>query len=92
MKALRLRVDPLASCLYVPVISLAVMTAPISFNGLGVRESLGIVFFGMAGYSPEQALGLAMISLLGILGISVMGGALVLTERWHRRVSPPGDR
>jgi uncharacterized membrane protein YbhN (UPF0104 family) len=78
MKSLGLKVDPLASLLYIPVISVAVITLPISFNGLGVRESLFILFFRMAGYTEEQALAMALMNLLSLLIVSVIGGLLML--------------
>lgn len=77
MRALHLRVDMIASVLYIPVISIAVVTLPISFNGLGVRESLFIVFFAMAGFTNEEGLAMAAVSLVGILLVSLVGGLLV---------------
>jgi len=78
MRALGIRVDVAASFLYVPVISVAAVTLPISFNGLGVRESLFVVFFGAIGYTNEDALTLALIGLVGMLAVAAAGGILVL--------------
>ena len=78
MHALGLKVDVLATLLYIPVISIAVITLPISFNGLGIRESLYIIFFQMAGYTAEQALAMALVYLLVTLAVSVLGGVLLL--------------
>ena len=81
MVALGLKVDALASLLYIPVILIAVLTLPISFNGLGVRESLFILFFQMAGYTSEQALAMALMNLLALLAVSGVGGLLLLFSR-----------
>lgn len=78
MKALNMRVDFWACFVYVPLISVAVTTFPISFNGLGVRESLYILFFGMAGYAMEESVGMALVNLISILIVSLTGGILVL--------------
>jgi uncharacterized protein (TIRG00374 family) len=81
MFALDMRIDVWASMLYIPVISMAVLTLPISFNGLGVRESLFVLFFGMAGYSHEQSLALALINLVALLAVAGVGGLLLLISR-----------
>lgn len=77
MKALGLKTNIAASMLYIPVISIAVMTLPLSFNGLGIRESLFVLFFGMAGFTNEEGLAMAAVSLVGILLVSLVGGLLV---------------
>lgn len=78
MKALHLPIDFGAAFVYVPVISMAVITFPISFNGLGVRESLSVLFFTMAGYSSTESLAMAFITLFCVLTISLSGGVLLL--------------
>ena len=78
MLAFNYRVAVMASVLYIPVISIAVITLPISFNGLGVRESLFILFFGMAGYTPDEGLTMAIVNLLCLLAVSVAGALLLL--------------
>ena len=81
MAALNIEVHVIASLLYVPVISVAVITLPISFNGLGVRESLCILFFAMAGYTHEEGLALAILNLFSILFVSLIGGLWLLLSR-----------
>lgn len=78
MMALGLRVQPAASICYMPVIAITTVTLPISFNGLGVRESLFVLCFRMAGYTSEEALAMALVNLLASFSVSVFGGILVL--------------
>jgi hypothetical protein len=91
MGALGLRIEVVPCVLFIPVIAIAIVTLPISFNGLGVRESLFVVFFGMAGYTSEQGLALAMVNLVGILAISLAGGVLVLCTGRPVRAVRAGD-
>lgn len=80
MLALRLRVDFEASLYYVPVIAITTVTLPFSFNGLGVREGLFVLLFSMAGYSVEEALSMALVSLLASLVVSMVGGVVMLFD------------
>ena len=73
-----------AYALYVPVISVAAVTLPISFNGLGVRESLFILFFGLAGYTAEEGLALGMVGLVGMTVVAIGGGVLVVVTGGRR--------
>ena len=85
MKALNLQMNFWASFVYVPLISVAVVTFPISFNGLGVRESLFILFFGMVGYTMEESIAMAFVNLIAIWIVSIFGGILVLFSKEHIR-------
>jgi uncharacterized membrane protein YbhN (UPF0104 family) len=93
MQALGLGSFPLISALYIPVIAIVVVTLPISFNGLGVRESLFILFFSMAGFSNEESLALAAVNLAGVLLVSIVGGLMVLASRTSpKRVRAEADQ
>lgn len=81
IKSLGLELDFIASLLFIPVISVAVVTLPISFNGLGVRESLFILFFRMVGYTNEACLAMASINLINILLVSLLGGFVFLASK-----------
>jgi len=81
IKALGIRLNIYASIFYIPVITIAVITLPISFNGHGIRESLFIVFFGMAKYSNEESLAMALMNLTILLIISIIGGLLLLFSK-----------
>jgi uncharacterized protein (TIRG00374 family) len=52
---------------------------PISINGLGVREGAFVFFFSQAGYTNEEALGLALlvISMRYLFSVTI-GGSLFL--------------
>lgn len=78
MKVLNLKVIFMASFIYVPIISVAVISFPFSFNGLGVRESLYVLFFGMVGYTMEESIAMAFVNLFAIWIVSILGGLLVL--------------
>lgn len=80
MAALELPVDVYSVVVFFPVISVLVLTLPVSFNGLGVRESLFVLFFGMVGYTREEGLAIGVIYLMAVLMLSVIGGLLFLVE------------
>jgi uncharacterized membrane protein YbhN (UPF0104 family) len=81
MYAVAEKISVLSSLIYIPVITIAVIAMPVSLNGLGIRESLFIVFFTMRGFTAEEALGMASINYFVILFFSITGGILILLER-----------
>lgn len=74
-----------AAFLYMPVLTIVSLTLPISFNGLGVRESLYVLLFSMAGFSGESSLAMASVHLVCLLTVSAFGG-LLLVLRSHAPV------
>lgn len=54
---------------------------PISFNGIGVREKVHIMFLGALGVSSNAALGIAIMQYAFVLGLSVMGLAVWMRLR-----------
>lgn len=77
--------DYLHFFIFIPLLGL-VMILPISINGLGVRESAGIVLFTQIGISEEQAVLMEFITYLVQVAVSLAGGVMfVLGRRGGRR-------
>ena len=56
-----------------------VQNIPISIAGLGVREGTFVFFFGLVGFSMEQALSYSLLGFALVAVISMVGG---LIEGW----------
>jgi uncharacterized protein (TIRG00374 family) len=69
--------------LFVPVLA-ALVSLPISMNGLGVREGASVVLFQMAGMTKEQAFTVPFLTYLASVLISLVGG-LIFVARPSRR-------
>jgi uncharacterized protein (TIRG00374 family) len=69
--------------LVVPVLA-ALVSLPISLNGLGIREGAGVVLFQMAGLTREQAFTVPFLTYLVSVLISLLGG-LIFVSRPPRR-------
>ena len=67
-------------CIFVPLITLG-EALPISIFGIGVRDSLYVLFFAQGGASREQALSLALVYVLITIVYSLLGGVLFLLRR-----------
>ena len=79
-KALHIEVPVLAMFIIIPL-SFLIMTAPISINGIGLRESVFVFFFGLYGVPQEQALAFSFISFGMILAQGVIGGIVFMLRR-----------
>lgn len=69
--------------LFVPALA-AMVSLPISLNGLGIREGAGVVLFQMAGMTKEQAFTVPFLTYLISVSISLLGG-LIFVSRQPRR-------
>jgi glycosyltransferase 2 family protein len=69
--------------LFVPALA-ALVSLPISLNGLGIREGAGVVLFHMAGMTKEQAFTVPFLTYLISVCISLLGG-LIFVSRTPRR-------
>ncbi len=78
--ALQIDVPVLAMFIIIPLAQL-IMTAPISINGIGLRESVFVLFFGLYGIAPEKALAFAFISFSMIIAQGVVGGVVLMLRR-----------
>ena len=69
--------------LFVPLLAV-IVSLPISFNGIGVREGAGIVLFGWVGVDRTAAFSLQFTTYLVAVAVSLLG-ALVFLARIPRR-------
>jgi len=79
-RALHLQVGAGYFFLFVPLLAALVM-APISINGIGVRESMGAVLFGLAGTAPAAASAMQFLAFLVAVAASLVGGLIFLLRR-----------
>ena len=70
--------------LFVPLLAV-IVSMPISFNGIGVREGAGIVLFGLVGVHRAQAFSLQFLTYLVMVAVSLLGGLVFLARIPHRR-------
>jgi uncharacterized protein (TIRG00374 family) len=76
-------VDALLLCqffVFVPILSLA-MIPPITINGLGVREGLGILLFAEAGIGRTDAFALEFLTYVISVVVSLLGLAFFVARR-----------
>ena len=69
--------------LFVPVLA-ALVSLPISLNGIGVREGAAVVLFGLAGLTKEQSFAIPFLTYVIAVAISLLGG-LIFISRTPRR-------
>jgi uncharacterized membrane protein YbhN (UPF0104 family) len=70
--------------LFVPLLAV-IVSLPISFNGIGVREGAGVVLFGLVGVSRAQAFSLQFTTYLVGVAVSLLGGITFLARLPGRR-------
>jgi hypothetical protein len=90
--ALGVRVDPVVVGLFfvfVPLLSLA-MIPPITINGLGIREGLGIVLLARAGIGQTDAFAVEFLTYVVSVAISLLGLAFFV-GRHARSAAPKAD-
>jgi len=77
-----IRIDlPLRDALVIVPISLVIQLAPVSINGLGVREAVFSYCFVRLGHGVDAALALSLTGAMLIILASLPGGLLFLTRR-----------
>ncbi|MCZ6766732.1 MAG: lysylphosphatidylglycerol synthase transmembrane domain-containing protein [bacterium] len=89
--ALGVQLDGVAITLFfvfVPLLSLA-MIPPITINGLGVREGLGILLFAQAGIGQTDAFTIEFLTYLVSVSVSLLGLIFFLMRREGRREPTP---
>lgn len=70
--------------LFVPLLAV-IVSLPISFNGIGVREGAGIVLFGWVGVSRTAAFSLQFTTYLVAVAVSMLGAVVFLARIPRRR-------
>jgi uncharacterized protein (TIRG00374 family) len=83
-RALGLRIELPYFFLFVPLLAV-IVSLPISFNGIGVREGAGVVLFGLVGVSRAQAFSLQFTTYLVGVAVSLLGGVAFLARLPGRR-------
>jgi hypothetical protein len=71
---------------FIPLLSLA-MIPPITINGLGIREGLGILLFAEAGIGSTDAFAVEFITYAISVAVSLVGVAFFLARRADRRAA-----
>ncbi|HLQ66762.1 MAG TPA: lysylphosphatidylglycerol synthase domain-containing protein, partial [Candidatus Limnocylindrales bacterium] len=77
--------------LFVPILA-ALVSLPISMNGLGVREGASVVLFGLAGLTREQAFAVPFVTYLVSVVISLLGGLIFLSRPPRRAIAQRLER
>lgn len=67
----------------VPLVYLTDMI-PVSINGIGIRDSAFVFFFGLLGYLPEHAFALALLVVAMRYAYGSLGGVLLLVSGLRR--------
>ncbi len=69
--------------LFVPVLA-ALVSLPISLNGIGVREGAAVVLFQLAGLTREQSFSIPFLTYVVSVLISLLGGFIFISRspRW----------
>ncbi|NOT35163.1 MAG: flippase-like domain-containing protein [Candidatus Eisenbacteria bacterium] len=70
--------------LFVPLLAV-VVSLPLSFNGLGIREGAGVVLFGLIGVERAAAFSLQFTTYLVAVAVSLLGGLVFLVRMPRRR-------
>lgn len=70
---------------FVPLLSLA-MIPPITINGLGIREGLGIILFASAGLAQTDAFTMEFLTYVVSVVVSLLGFVFFVSRR---RARPP---
>jgi uncharacterized protein (TIRG00374 family) len=83
-RALDLQVPLPYFLLFVPLLAV-IVSLPISFNGIGVRESAGVVLFGLVGLGQAAAFSLQFTTYLVAVAVSLLGGVVFLVRLPRRR-------
>lgn len=73
--ALGIRVSPWYFLVFIPIISF-LLTLPVSFSGLGVREGGYVLLFGQAGVPHSLALGMSLCVYFMTVATGLLGGLL----------------
>jgi len=75
----------------VPVLA-ALVSLPISLNGIGVREGASVVLFQLAGLTREQSFSVPFVTYLISVMISLLGGLIFLSRSPRRAIEKRLER
>ena len=80
--ALGIRISPWYFLVFIPIISF-LLTLPVSFSGLGVREGGYVLLFGRAGVSSSLALAMSLCVYAIAVATGLLGGLLYMLEGYR---------
>ncbi len=89
--ALGVRISIAYYFLFVPVLA-ALISLPISLNGLGVREGAAVVLFQMAGLTREQSFSIPFLTYIVSVLISLLGGLIFISRTPRRAIGKRLER
>jgi uncharacterized protein (TIRG00374 family) len=75
---------------FVPLLGLA-MIPPITINGLGVREGLGMLLFANAGLGETDAFAMEFLTYVGSVIVSLVGFLFFVTRRAGKNQGTNGE-
>ena len=70
----------------------ALISLPISLNGIGVREGAAVVLFQMAGLTREQAFSIPFLTYVISVLISLLGGLIFISRTPRRAIGKRIER
>lgn len=76
---------------FVPVLA-ALVSLPISLNGLGIREGAAVVLFHMAGLTREQSFTIPFLTYVISVVISLLGGLIFVSRPPRRAIAQRLER
>jgi glycosyltransferase 2 family protein len=80
--------SPIEAVAVVPVMALFILL-PISIQGIGVREASYMYFLGMLGIASQDAVAAALLSYLSTVGVTLVGGMVLLAGVIQARRTAP---
>ncbi len=80
--ALGVRISPWYFLVFIPIISF-LLTLPVSFSGLGVREGGYVLLFGQAGVPHSLALGMSLCVYFMAVATGLIGGLLYALQGYR---------
>jgi hypothetical protein len=72
--------------IFIPIISILI-TLPISFFGIGVRETLYVLLFSTIGIMPEKIIAVSFLSFLVLVIIGIGGGIIYATDKHDKPIT-----
>jgi len=77
--------------IFVPVLA-ALVSLPISLNGLGIREGAAVVLFQMAGLTREQSFTIPFLTYVVSVAVSLLGGLIFVSRPSRRAIAERLER
>ncbi|HNW39726.1 MAG TPA: hypothetical protein PKI44_04810, partial [Candidatus Omnitrophota bacterium] len=85
--ALGVRISLVYFLIFLPIIG-AITLLPVAIGGLGLRESLFVVYFAKVGVVKQLALAMSLLSFSFFILYGAMGGLIYVLTVHHRRLQP----